>query len=264
VSGLASLVFITLILGLAFFADEKTLALYSLSFWYYYLYGLAFYYGAVALRDFKRDAILMKAVSLLALGSVYFAAPVSLTSLVVMAAGFLLNSIAASVLGSDRTYYGYEVADLPPRRITAFPYSWIAHPMLVGNMAAFGGTLLNAEFRRDWWPLAATHVVMNLGLLVMELCVTPQRRSARRGAAPETDARSIAFSIGTVCCVSATGAIGGAALCSSLEGGTMTLLGAGTGACIAAYAYVLYLCYSEPKSVREHEVTFTQGNPHEQ
>ena len=25
--------------------------------------------------------------------------------------------------------------------------------MLVGNVAAFGGTLLNADFRRAWWPL---------------------------------------------------------------------------------------------------------------
>ncbi len=45
---------------------------------------------------------------------------------------------AARALGTDRTYYGHEVAGLPHRRITTFPYSWISHPMLAGNIAAFG------------------------------------------------------------------------------------------------------------------------------
>jgi hypothetical protein len=89
--------------------------------------------------------------------------------LAVIAGGIFLNARAAAALGIDRTYYGREVAGLPPQRITTFPYSLTAHPMILGNVAAFGGTLLNAGFCERWWPLASLHVAANIGLLIMEL-----------------------------------------------------------------------------------------------
>jgi hypothetical protein len=92
-----------------------------------------------------------------------------------------LNLRAAQVLGLDRTYYGHEVAGLPARRIAAFPYSLTSHPMILGNVAAFGGTLINAPFRAEWWPLASLHVVLNIGLLAMELAGLRHRRAVRIG-----------------------------------------------------------------------------------
>ena len=145
------------------------LAVWLLSFWHYYLYWLAFAFGTVPFSVFKRDAVAMKTVSVAVLAAVYLAAPLDLASLAVIAGGILLNVRAASVLGIDRTYYGHEVAGLPARRITAFPYSLIAHPMIVGNVAAFGGTLLNPAFAEQWWPLVCLHVALNIGLIVMEL-----------------------------------------------------------------------------------------------
>jgi hypothetical protein len=177
---LSSLVFVTVACAIAYAERNHALAVYLLSFWHYGVYALAFYFGAVALPVFKRDAVVLKTVSLLALGSAYLAEPLNALSLAVIGAGFGLNILAARALGSDRTYYGHELAGLPHRRITAFPYSWTAHPMLFGNMAAFGGTLINAEFCRQWWPLACTHVALNLALLAMECLVRPQRR----GSAP--------------------------------------------------------------------------------
>jgi hypothetical protein len=50
-------------------------------------------------------------------------------------------------------------------------------------MAAYGGTLLNTDFRRHWWPVALAHVALNLGLLIMERAVTPQRRKVRGDSA---------------------------------------------------------------------------------
>lgn len=144
------------------------LAVYLLSFWHYYLYWLAFAFGAVPFDVFKRNAIAMKTVSVMALAVAYLAAPLDLVSLGVMGCGVLLNVRAAAVLGIDRTYYGHEVAGLPPKRIVAFPYSLTAHPMILGNVAAFGGTLINSEFAQHWWPLAALHVALNVGLLAME------------------------------------------------------------------------------------------------
>lgn len=145
------------------------LALYLLSFWHYFLYWLAFAFGAIPFDAFKRDAIVAKAVSVLALAVAYLAAPLDLVSLAVIGCGVLLNMRAAAVLGIDRTYYGHEVLGLAPKRLTAFPYSLTAHPMILGNVAAFGGTLINPAFALHWWPLAVLHVALNVGLLAMEL-----------------------------------------------------------------------------------------------
>ena len=157
-------------------------AVYLLSFWHYYLYWLAFAFGAVPFDVFKRDAVAMKTVSVAILAGVYLANPIDLASLIVVAAGILLNVRAAAALGIDRTYYGHEVAGLPPRRITEFPYSLTSHPMIVGNVAAFGGTLLNPEFRQHWWPLAGLHVALNIGLLAMELAGPRRARTLGIGS----------------------------------------------------------------------------------
>lgn len=159
-------------------AESPALAIYALSFWHYYLYWLAFSFRAVAFDIFKRDAAAMKTVSVAAIAAIYLTAPLDVISLAVIAGGIALNVRAAVALGWDRTYYGQEVAGLPPLRITAFPYSLTAHPMILGNVAAFGGTLINADFRQHWWPLAAMHVALNVGLLVLELS---DRRPARLG-----------------------------------------------------------------------------------
>ena len=155
------------------------LAVYALSFWHYYLYWLAFAFGVPSFDVFKRDAVALKAASVAVLTAVYLAQPLDSVSLAVIAGGILLNARAASVLGIDRTYYGHEVAGLPPQRVTAFPYSLTGHPMILGNIAAFGGTLLNPAFRENWWPLAGLHVALNIGLLVMELA--GRRRTVRIG-----------------------------------------------------------------------------------
>lgn len=179
---LAGILLIAAVLLVAYAAGSLPLAIYALSFWHYFFYWLAYRYGAVPLALFKRDAMVAKSVSLVALGVAYLACPIDLLSLTVMGLGFLLNAAAAKALGVDRTYYGHEVAGLPLERVTAFPYSWISHPMLVGNIAAFGGTMINADFRREWWPLACIHVALNIGLLVMEKCVTPKKLAQRAGA----------------------------------------------------------------------------------
>jgi protein-S-isoprenylcysteine O-methyltransferase Ste14 len=235
--------FVFLVTAWVGLGGNRALAICLLSFWHYYFYWLAYFFGAVRLDIFKRDAITMKAVSLIALGLVYLSFPPDAVSLAVVAAGFLLNSAAARALGSDRTYYGREVAGLPMRQVTAFPYSWISHPMLVGNIAAFGGTMINAGFREHWWPLAAAHVALNLGLLVMETAVEPRRRgadSAKPGAAG-TNAPCRSIRIGV--CVAAAGALLGGVLASWADD---ALPGAVIGAGTAIQAFVIFCSYSAP------------------
>ena len=171
--------FVAAVLAGAAIGREPAVALYLVSFVYYGLYWYAFAWGVDSFRVFKRDALLLKALSVVALAFVYLQAPPDFLSLGVIALGILLNARAASVLGIDRTYYGHELAGLAARRITEFPYSVMSHPMIVGNVMAFGGTLLNPAFRDAWWPLAALHVVLNLGLLAMEQA-GPRRRPAIR------------------------------------------------------------------------------------
>jgi hypothetical protein len=180
-SSLACLVFVLAVLIAAFVERSQLLAIYLLSFGHYVLYWVAFAFGTIAFDVFKRNAIAMKTLSVTVLAFVYLSAPLDPVSLAVIAGGILLNLRAAQVLGLDRTYYGHEVAGLPARRITAFPYSLTSHPMILGNVAAFGGTLINAPFRAEWWPLASLHVVLNIGLLAMELAGPRHRRTVRIG-----------------------------------------------------------------------------------
>ena len=204
-------------------ALERSLApaVWLLSFWHYYLYWLAVAFGTPSFDAFKRDAVAMKTVSVAALAAVYLAQPLDVVSLAVIAGGILLNLRAASVLGLDRTYYGHEVGGLPPEKITAFPYSLIAHPMIVGNVAAFGGTLLNPDFARQWGPLAALHVALNIGLLAMELL----------GRGPVVR-------------------IGGALIFAGLLAAAITLVNALLGAAAVACALILYRCYAQETARR--------------
>jgi Phospholipid methyltransferase len=162
-------------------AGWPALAVYALSFWHYLSYWWAYRYAAVQPARFRRDALLMKSVALIALASVYLAQPWQWSSALTIGAGFMLNLAGARALGHTRTYYGWELGELPPQRVTSFPYSVVPHPMLVGNIVAFGGTLLHPGFRQAWWPLAVLHVALNGALIVMETSVAPKRRTEQIG-----------------------------------------------------------------------------------
>jgi Phospholipid methyltransferase len=229
-STLACALFVLSVVLGAVLDRSLAIAVYLLSFWHYYLYWLAFAFGAVPFDVFKRDAVAMKTVSVAILAVVYLANPIDLGSLIVIAGGILLNLRAAAALGIDRTYYGHEVAGLPPRRITDFPYSLTSHPMILGNLAAFGGTLLNPEFRQHWWPLAGLHVALNIGLLLMELAGPRRARIVGIGS-------GLAFA-GVLC---------GAAVAALGSGKEATVSITLPGAAAVAFGWALYRCYAVRK-----------------
>ena len=240
VSLLSGIAYVSLVLTVTWFAGEGAVAVCLLSFCHYYLYWLAYYFGEVPLDVFKRDAIVMKAVSLIALASVYLEAPLDAASLLVIAAGFLLNSAGARALGPDRTYYGHELAGLPCIGIRTFPYSWMAHPMLLGNMAAFAGTLVNAQFRVQWWPLAVAHIALNVALLIMETSIEPRRRKALKFA------KATGGSAGAATLFAVAGAVVGAAYGAWRDEVPVAMLGAFLGAMSASCAFVIFLTYTKP------------------
>jgi hypothetical protein len=243
-SGLASLAFVAAISLIAWWSGRPAIATYGLAYWHYYLYALAFLLAAVPHRAFMRDAIAMKAISLALLGYAYLAFPLQPASVAVVLSGFLLNGSAARALGAERTYYGHEAAGMPYHRVTAFPYSRIAHPMLVGNMLAFGGTLLHDGFRERWWPLAAGHVALNLGLLAMETGCSPGRGAAvaigRQGAVRGHSAGARHAPAAGALAGGALGAVAGVAW----PGEAMSAVLAAAAACGGAYATVIFRCYS--------------------
>jgi hypothetical protein len=228
-----SLLFVLVVLGVACGARSLALAVYAVSFWHYYLYWLAYGFGTVPLSAFKWDAVFMKTIALIGLGWVYAASPLNVVSLAFVLSGFLLNTLAAKALGSDRTYYGYEVAGLSHEHVTAFPYSWVSHPMLIGNIAAFGGTMINADFRAKWWPLASAHVLFNIGLLVMETLIVPAR--------PAQGRRRLSLIM-----LGITGL--GIALGCWMADRSSALVGGVLGASVFMYAVAIYRCYTAPAS----------------
>lgn len=202
---------------------------YALSFLYYGLYWLAYRHAAVPPAAFRREAVFAKSLALAALGYVYSSAPADWLSLTVVTSGFLLNASAARVLGADRTYYGRELGAVPPKWSSAFPYSVVPHPMLFGNIAAFGGTLINTGFRETWWPLAATHVMLNIGLLVMET----------RLAAGVARRRLLAACLGALAVPSGFLLLAGGLRAAPFS---IVLL----AICLGMHIFVTYLCYTSP------------------
>lgn len=156
------------VLIVAYAADRWALAVYALSFWHFPVYVLAYLCRMIPQDRFIQDAVALKTISLLVFVIVLLSTLPNGLAIVAMAVGFTLNITAARALGTKRTYYGYELAGLPPKRVTSFPYSLTAHPMLIGNMLAYGGILLDASFRMNWWPLAVLHVILNLLIIINE------------------------------------------------------------------------------------------------
>jgi len=231
---------LSLMIAIMFLGEYAEPGIYALSFWHYPCYWLAYYYGTVDLQIFKRDAVVMKTIALVILGYLYLNFPLDYLSLSVVAAGFLLNIMAFSKLGPERTYYGYELADMPSKVITGFPYSWIPHPMLTGNILAYAGTLINDGFRQQWWPLALIHIALNFSLIYMETRITFKQRSPGSNYIYATF-RSRLLAAGGIMLL---GALAGGVLGMLGTGKSLILISAVTGALIACHAFVMFLCYS--------------------
>ena len=61
---LPTIVFFTVVIGASYASGRWAWAVYASSFWQYYVYALAFVFRAVPLPVFKRDALVLKSLSL--------------------------------------------------------------------------------------------------------------------------------------------------------------------------------------------------------
>jgi len=238
--------FVCTMAGAVAWGLDQGVAAYALSFWHYFVYWLGYLFCAVPLASFKRDAIMMKSVAMVVLAWAFLSGAPDLLSVTVMTLGFALNTYAAMIMGSDRCYYGYEIGGLPGRRITSFPYSITAHPMLIGNIVAFGGVLINPDFRERWWPLAMMHVGMNVGLLIMETTLSPGSGGARPVAARWIMGLVIpAF---------------GAAIGFAAQAQQGPVIGAAVGLCVCAHAFALFFIYTKGMGENAARQTVATGS----
>lgn len=92
-----------------------------------------------------RDAKLWKTVALMHLGRRLFPLvqlPGDIPGVLLAMAGFSITILATARLGFARTYFGSELGFVKPNWIEGFPYGYIPHPMIVGQLIAYSSILV--------------------------------------------------------------------------------------------------------------------------
>ena len=138
----------------AWIFDSYAVFLYTTSFVHYIRYITTYYHrGRIHYHKFMRDCLLLKIISV---GQLFFAlfgelktmndpidhmkqnVPIILAILV----GYWISIQATVLLGKEGTYFGAELGIIREENaviVTKFPYGWIPHPMIVGQIIALGG-----------------------------------------------------------------------------------------------------------------------------
>jgi hypothetical protein len=116
------------------------------------------------------DALLPPSVAQNAAAAVTAAAAtVSPLVAVVAAVGFGITMAATAQLGMLRTYFASELGLVEPKWISGFPYDVIPHPMIVGQLLAFGAIQSEPHVHGGafWW-LIPTHMTLYLVHMAQE------------------------------------------------------------------------------------------------
>ena len=67
--------------------------------------------------------------------------PGDIAGVLLATAGFSITMLATARLGFVRTYFGSELGFVKPQWIEGFPYGYIPHPMIVGQLLAYTSIL---------------------------------------------------------------------------------------------------------------------------
>jgi len=144
------------------------------SFVHYIRYIGTFYFrSGTDFGSFKRDVLLFKTLALLQLGYFYLRPSVGVfavdwVSLAMILSGYFVSVLATNALGVDRTYFGAELGICEPKWITAFPYGYIPHPMIVSQVWALLGFYKAAHFRESLPYAIPVHVILYLTHMMQE------------------------------------------------------------------------------------------------
>lgn len=133
-----------------------------------YMSTFAFRQPAVAHGYLMRDAKLYKTIALMHLARRVLPLvklPSDIPCVLLAAAGFATTMMATMRLGFVRTYFGSELGFVKPDWIEGFPYGTIPHPMIVGQLFAFGSILAWFGGRLN----TPDHVIGTMPLLVAHM-----------------------------------------------------------------------------------------------
>ncbi|MBX2801253.1 MAG: phosphatidylethanolamine N-methyltransferase family protein [Myxococcales bacterium] len=180
--GWGNLAYVTALAAVSLLTGSLLPLLVGASFVHYLLYlGVFEFRSAISFGQFKRDVVFFKAVSTAQLVGLFLWSwtpdPVALG---LMAVGYGLATSATLALGVDRTYFGVELGQLPPKRIDRFPFGVIPHPMIVGAIVGLLGFHLVEPLRAYAPWLIPTHIAFYLLHLVQE--ITDEHATANRRA----------------------------------------------------------------------------------
>lgn len=152
--GWNSILFYSYVGLVAWIFDSYTVFLYATSFVHYIRYISTYYHrGRIHYQRFTRDCLLFKSASI---GQLFFALfrelgtmddPIdhvkqSVPIIPMILVGYWISIQATVLLGKEGTYFGAELGIIREENlviITKFPYGWIPHPMIVGQIIALGG-----------------------------------------------------------------------------------------------------------------------------
>ena len=138
-----------------------------------YMTTFAFRQPPVAHGYLMRDARLYKTIALLHLGRrvLPLVETTDAVGVAMCVMGFGTTLLATARLGMLRTYFGTELGFCKPQWIDGFPYGTIPHPMIVGQLFAFGSILYwwYDRLSTDTMILIATHMAFYIAHMVQEM-----------------------------------------------------------------------------------------------
>ncbi|WP_086001300.1 methyltransferase [Plesiocystis pacifica] len=190
-AGLTNLAYIAA-LGIASAASQSMLPLLiGASFVHYLLYIAVFHLReSISFGEFKRDALLFRTVAHAMLLGLYVSTiashGINWLSLGLILGGYGLASAATYALGLDQTYFGVELGQVQPRRVTSFPYNVVPHPMIVGTLVALVGYYVHGPMRELAPWLVPMHIAFYLVHLGQEMLDTRRAEAEAESGTGDT------------------------------------------------------------------------------
>ena len=139
------------------------LFLIATSFRHYMLYMATYQWREeVDFGIFVRDAKFFKMLAWLHIGC---RLPALSWWVIPVLIGLSITLLATWRLGTVRTYFGAELGIVEPKRITSFPYGWIPHPMIIGQLVSLAYL---PTLTQDQW-LVPCHGILYYAHMIQEI-----------------------------------------------------------------------------------------------
>ncbi|CAM9634159.1 unnamed protein product, partial [Ectocarpus fasciculatus] len=188
--GTRNLLYLASVFSMAWMTGEYRVFLFMTSYVHYIRYiGTYYFRDGVDFGSFKRDVLLFKNISLCQMYyllidsirtsggvevfdvSTFFQSctrNISPVALLMIILGYFVSIKATVALGLDRTYFGSELGQCEPKWVSEFPYGYVPHPMIVGQVIALLGIRRVNCFSEAWPALVPVHILLYLVHLLQE------------------------------------------------------------------------------------------------